>query len=297
MGYDGVNEFQDRDNRQQKYTVEFGRASKVMSFKQASIEAAKQIYKDADGDTIYISYSGGIDSEFIVYAFLEAGVPFEAITARFKYNLNAYDFSFVKKFCDNHNFKLNVLDVDIINFLSTKMMDYALATKVCSPQFPLHMYLWDSFDGFIVAGHELQFRRNAPLKDFYLKAQEKEDSVHRYNAWRNRNGAPAFYFYTPELVLSFMLDNEMTKLFTFGKTFRIAYSGLETKTRVYENCFDLERRESSSGFEKIMGVDAIYRPTLEEMFGVDYCALPIDIMMKQVCPNELLENKIIPEAS
>jgi len=295
FGYDDINDFSFRENNYQKYTVEFGRASKVQTVKQASIDAARQIYRDADGDTIYISYSGGIDSEFIVYAFLEAGVPFEAIISRFKDGLNEYDYNYAEKFCRNHNVKLNVFDVDIKKFLETEMMDYAIATKVCSPQFPFHMHLWDAFDGFIVAGHELQFRRIAPGKDFFLKAQEKEDSVHRYNIWRNRNACPAFFFYTPELALSFILHSEMTKLFAFGKAFQTAYSGMESKARVYESCFDIEKRESCTGFEKIMDLDAKYRATLEDMFGTYYCTIPINELMNQLSPMYFLENKLIPE--
>lgn len=295
-GYDNVNNLQFREHKDQCYTVEFGRAETITNFKQESINAAKQIYKDANGKTIYISYSGGVDSEFIIHAFLEAKVPFEVITARFKHNINGYDFNHVARFASKYSFKLNILDVDIENFLETKMMEYAVATKCCSPQFPLHMYLWDSFDGFIVAGHELIFRRTPPSKEFYFKTLEKEDSVHRYHIWRNRNGAPAFYFYTPELVLTFILESELLKLFTFGKVFQKSYSGNQ-KTKLYEKCFKMEKREPSTGFETIMNIDKKYRIILEKMFKFPpnhACMIPIDILIKQLCPAHFIQDKIIP---
>jgi len=293
FGYDGVNDFRFRENKDQKYTIEFGRANSITTFKEEAINTAKQIHADADGQTIYISYSGGIDSEFIVRAFLEANVPFEAITARFNHNMNEYDFNFVKKAQNEYGFKLNVLDVDIEKFLATEMMEYAIATKCCSPQFPLHMHLWDAFDGFVVAGHELIFGRTPPSKQFYLKAQEKEDSVHRYHIWRNRNGAPAFCFYRPELALTFLLEPELLKLFTFGHVFNKTYSGTP-KSRTYNRCFNLEPREASTGFETFMHLDDMYRPKLEELYGVDFCPLPVDVMMRQLCPTYFIDNEIIP---
>lgn len=296
FGYDGINNFHFRENEDQCYTVEFGRATYITNFKEESINTAKQIYKDANEKTIYISYSGGVDSESIIYTFLEAKVPFEVITAKLRYNINEYDLFYVKKVCDTYNLKLHILDVDIENFLETKMMEYAVPTKCCSPQFPLHMYLWDSFDGFIVAGHELVFNRTPPSKEFYFKTVEKEDSVHRYHIWRNRDGCPAFQFYRPELVLSFILENEMLKLFSFGKTFKISYSSIQ-KTRLYEKCFNLEKRKSKTGFESIMHLDKKYRIILEKMFKFPpkhACIIPLDILMEQLCPPYFIQNRTIP---
>jgi len=294
IGYDGINDFRERENEKQHYTVEFGRAKRISTFKQEAINAAKQIYKDADGKTIYISYSGGVDSEFIIHTFLKAEVPFEVITARFKNDINAYDFHFAEKFCSKYSFKFNVIDIDIIKFLETKMMDYADAMKCCSPQFPLHYYIWDSVDGFVVAGHELVFRRNNRIPLF--ETVEKEDSVHRYHIWRNRDGAPAFYFYTPELVLSFMLEPEILKLFAYGKAFKMSYSGKQ-KTRLYEKCFGLEKRKQATGFELIDDIDKEYRKILEEKYlfpPKHICNIHLNDMIEQLCPKYFLKKGIIP---
>jgi len=70
IGYDGVNNFQLRETQDQKHTVEFGRATRIGTFKEEAIKTARKIYEDADGQTIYISLSGGVDSEFIVHAFM-----------------------------------------------------------------------------------------------------------------------------------------------------------------------------------------------------------------------------------
>jgi len=293
FGYDDINNFQFRENEYQRYTVEFGRANYIHSFKQESINAAKQIHSDANGRPIFISYSGGVDSEYIVYTFLEAKIPFEIITARFKKNLNEYDFNYVKKSCDRNHLKLNIINIDIEKFLEVEMIDYANATQCCSPQFPMHMYLWDAFDGFIVAGHNLTFRRNPSLEQFHFTIGEKNDSVFRYYIWRNRDGCPSFNIYTPELVLSFMLENEISKLFAFGKAFKVA-SSRKQKTILYRNCYDIEEREKQTGFEHIMELDKKYRDKLENLYSNDSCQISLRKLIEQLSPKYYLENKIIP---
>jgi hypothetical protein len=296
FGYDGVNNFQFREDRDQQYTAEFGRAKTITNFKQESINAAKQIYRDSNGKQIYISLSGGVDSEFIVRSFLEAEVPFEAITARFENNANEYDLFYVDKLQSKYGFKVNILDIDVEKFLETKMMDYAVPTKTASPQFALHMYLWDSFDGFIVSGHEPEFIRKGPSKVFAFEAIEKQDSVHRYYIWRNRDGAPAFYFYTPELVITFILEKEILKLFSLGSVVK-HYRGTVQKTKLYEKCFDLEKRESKTGFEDIMDLDKKYRPTLEKMFKFppkDVLRISLHELLRQLIPIDFIENKVMP---
>jgi len=285
FGYDGVNNFQFRENDDQQYTVEFGRAKTITDFKQECINAAKQIRKDSNGKQIYISLSGGVDSEFLLRTFLESKVPFEAITAKFKNNANEYDQFYVDKLRLKYGFKVHTLDIDVEKFFETKMMDYAVPTQSLSPQFALHMYLWDSFDGFIVAGHEPEFIKEPwPSKAFTFEATEKQDSVHRYYIWRDRDGAPGFYFYTPEMVLTFMLEKEMLKLFSLGSMLK-RNRGTTEKTRAYESYYDLEKRCTSTGFENIMDLDKKYRPALEKMFKSDKCKISLHDLFQQLDPD------------
>jgi len=285
------------DYDDQSYIVKIGKSSPPQSFKTEAINTAKQIYQNAGNQPIMISLSGGIDSEFICNSFLEAKIPFSVIHAKFKNNLNEYDTRYVKKFCNKHDIKNYIFEIDIEQFFENKMFEYADLTTCSSPQFPVHMHLWDSFDGFIVAGHgDPIFLRDVNTSDFYFQIQEKEDSVFRYFVEKNRQGCPGFYVYRPEMLLSYLLEPEIMKLFLFGKNAKLLNQKGQ-KERIYHKCFDLEKRLEATGFELMNDLDQKYRNMLSKKYANRQYKVSIGKLIDMLWPENFINHtgaKYIP---
>ena len=265
------------------YVVKIGRCDSMpMDFKSEALRAAKLIAQE--NNNIWISYSGGIDSEFIIRVFLEAGIDFRVATAVMKNETNDYDLQHSRSFCERMGITLHEFEIDLEEFYKNDLETYAVATNCTSPQFPVHMWLWDQLDGFVVAGHgDPIFKRKD--SGWHLQIQEKEDSVFRYAQWRNRNMAPGFYVYTPELLLSFMLEQEVSNMFLAPNKAGLR-DIIQVKHLVYSKYYDMSAREKRTGFERTQDLDTQYRTHLKNTIqGHGVFLQPVSKLLDTLWPN------------
>lgn len=288
-GYDDNLDYEFRKNKDQKYSLKFSKAQQtILTYKEECIRTARLIKEAAGSQTIWISYSGGIDSECVIKSFLEAGIDFKVVTTKFKGELNDYDLYYARKFCREHGVDLTEIEIDIEHFLENELEEYAFKLNCNSPIFPSHLKLWDSLDGFIVAGHgDPIFRRIESTNNWYFQVKENEDTVYRYFKWRNRTGAPGFYAYTPEMILSFMYTDEFGRLMTFGHSAKVA--GITgTKEIILQKIFNTEKRHGSTGFEKINHLDKYYRAKLEDKIKTTIWTQPVPNLIKALYPDSMV---------
>lgn len=267
------------------YVVTMGRCQHLPnSFLDEAIRAAELIKEKAGNDPIWISLSGGIDSEFVARVFLQADIPFNAAMTVFKNHLNQYDVSHCRSFCSEVGIKLHEFELDPEEYFATEMVDTAFELRSVSPQFPTHTWLWDQLDGFIVAGHgDPIFKKKDD--QWYFQIQEKEDTVYRYALNRNISAATGFYAYTPELLLSFVLEKEVSNMFLSPKCDNI----IQVKHLVYEKYFPMmKRREKKTGFEAIDDLDQQYRAELMNLlpFNSRRFMQPIEQFAKDLWPDD-----------
>lgn len=294
-GFDGICDFSFRTHAEQQYTLSIEKCSRtITNFKNESLNCAKMIYEKAQANNqeIWISYSGGIDSEFVAQVFIEANIPFKIATIVFKNDYNNYDVFYSRKFCQKYNLKLYEFNLDIEKFLENEMWDYAKNTACASPMFPSQFKLWDSLDGFIVGGHgDMVFKRTFCTNDWNFRVKENEDSVYRYFVWKNRESAPGFFAYTPEMFLSFLWEEEIARMFLFGHRSKVS-SSVGAKERVYNKYYFMDKRIKQHGFEKINNIDLYYRTELEKMLpGNDVFYTPVQTLIKSLWPNSMTGNE------
>jgi hypothetical protein len=304
-GFDGIYDFSFRTHAEQKYTLSIEKCSRtITNFKNESLNCARMIYEKAQekNQDVWISYSGGIDSEFVARTFIEANIPFKIATTVFKNGHNDYDVFYSRQFCQKYDLKLYEFNLDIEKFLENEMWDYAKNTSCASPMFPSHFKLWDSLDGFIVGGHgDMVFKRTYYTNDWNFRVKENEDSVYRYFVWKNRQSAPGFFAYTPEMFLSFIWEEEISRLFLFGHRSKVSGS-VGAKERVYNKYYIMDNRIKQHGFEKINNIDLYYRTELEKMIpGNNTVYIPIQTLLKSLWPTSMTGqeggNIAIPDVS
>ncbi len=104
-----------------------------------------------------LCFSGGIDSQATWQCFNEAGIDIDVYTLIFKNELNKQDSDHAIFFADKNNIKLNIIEIDIMNFLSRENADYGKKYKSLSPHFNTHYKLCDiliskGYTGFVCGG-------------------------------------------------------------------------------------------------------------------------------------------------
>lgn len=109
----------------------------IDSLKEYRIAAARHAAEKL-GNNPALCLSGGIDSQSMVYAWLEAGLKFDVVSCVFDNDLNKHDVDTAIEFCKIHDINLKLIPVNVVQFLNRENLDYAVKYKSSSPQFNVH---------------------------------------------------------------------------------------------------------------------------------------------------------------
>lgn len=273
FGYNGE-WFRLRQSPQDVYTVSYGRCqTEPGSFLDESIRAARLIGEVADGP-IHVLFSGGVDSEVVMQCFLAAQVPVTAAIMRFANDLNQHDIAFAVQFCERHSIPYRFYDLDIEAFIHNRLLEYTIPVRCNAPMLAATMWLVDQIDGYPVLGqgecYLLRPARKQRLsiakvtsyhgvaftdQQWALQESETVNAWYRHFLLRGRNGAPGFFQFTPEQILSYLRDPHV-----ISKMAEPDHLSSEAwKLWVYQQYFDLESRPIYSGYEKIIPLITPYR--------------------------------------
>lgn len=138
----------------------------IKSLPAYRIDAVKRLLPSL-GDKPALCFSGGVDSQATWQCFKEAGINIDTYTLSFKGDLNIQDVNHALKFASNNNIKIEVIEIDILSFLSRENADYSKKYKSLSPHFNTHYKLCDilssrGYTGFVCGG-------GSPLLSPYAK--------------------------------------------------------------------------------------------------------------------------------
>lgn len=262
--------FAKRESSRDRWTVRYGRAKSFpMPFRQECLEAARLIRRQTT-EPINVLFSGGIDSEVTLRAFHEAGIAVTAAVLKFNGGLNFHDISWAQIICDQLEVPMKVLDLDLLDFWnSSEALKYAEETQCVSPQFLTTMWLLDHLEGYCVLGsgeNFLTFQDPTPRTGGWrLIEKEKVAAWSRHFILRRRMGCPGFFQYTPELMLSWMLDPTAVAFWrTPGHLVRDTFP---LKLPLYRQHFSILPRPKLTGFEKVTKEDRKLRDKLETRFS------------------------------
>ncbi len=236
------------------------------SFKEECLKAAKLIRDKTDQD-IFVLFSGGMDSELVLRSFIEAGIEVNAITVEFERGINEHDILWARKFCEIYDINHIIRPLNIEEFWDNQLLDYALPVQCNSPQFPVTMWLLDQTPGFPVIGSgDSAIKRLEGTNDFVFDEQENYLTLYLHLMRRNRIGVPAFFQYTPELLLAFFEHPILQDYRNFKAKQDRLISIPKYKFPIYQHSFPkLENRIVYNGFEKIEDLDKKYRSRLHKL--------------------------------
>ena len=191
---------------------------KVKSYFEETLITAEYMYANKTGKLL-LMLSGGLDSEYVFRVFHHLKFDFTPIIVRFvgKYyheDYNAHDTKQAFKLCKDFNVTPTVITFDFDKFVdSGELFENMHKFRAGGFGVASLLKIVESLDGFIVYGNDPPYMRyNETLKVWQLEEEEKIHAILRCFKGLNLNGCPFLLSYTPEMMLSFLLDPTIVNL-------------------------------------------------------------------------------------
>jgi hypothetical protein len=241
---------------------------KIKTYFEETLDAVEYVYANKTGK-FQVLYSGGLDSQYVCEVLLHLKIDFEPVIIELKDNnkevLNMHDIKYAYEFCEIKNIKPTIYDLNFEKFIETgKNVEIAESVNCCSFALPATMYVASQLDGFTLLGNDPPYLRNEN-GIWVLEELEYIHSHLRYWKKFNLNGCPFLLSYTPEMMLSFLLDPAIKNL---GAGKHPGKKGTNsTKSYVFNNgsgfnmpVYDFNKKERI----KFTGYENIYKSKLME---------------------------------
>jgi hypothetical protein len=188
---------------------------KVKTYFEETLDAVEYVYANKTGK-FQVLYSGGLDSQYVCEVLLHLKIDFDPIIIDLKNNngesLNFHDIKYAYEFCDAKNIKPTTYDLNFEKFVDNgQHLEIAESVTCCGTALPATMYVASQLDGFSLLGNDPPYLR-CENDIWYLEELEYIHSLLRFYKKYNVNGCPFLLSYTPEMMLSFLLDPRIKDL-------------------------------------------------------------------------------------
>lgn len=228
-------------------------------------KSVAQELSDMHGNKLVLLLSGGLDSEVVLHSFLSCGIIPKIVILRYERNLNLHDINYAFRICASRGISPTIIDVNVKDFFSQKLIKFAETTKCSSPQLNLLMYYADKIDGIPVLGTgENYLVRKEGKKEVFDLEESRVVSIYKFFENKNREAIPAFFQYTPEIMISYIQKESVYKWVETAKQ-QGYINSKKIKSSIIAEDFDIEPRGKLTGFELMEPLDAEYRAILKNM--------------------------------
>jgi hypothetical protein len=180
----------------------------IGSFKEELQKAAKSTLDHYPGLKPCIFFSGGVDSELILRAYLDIGANPKVYIVRYENDLNIYDVSYAITICTILKVEYNLIDFNLQKFYENDAEKIAEDAQIDRPRMLPHIKFTECADGLIIVGHS-DVRWYRPHDDYTKKATwlaqdfEHDIGCDKYNILHNRPAIYQWWKWTPGLVISY----------------------------------------------------------------------------------------------
>ena len=223
-----------------------------VNYFEASQWAAKEI-ADLRQGTLYLMYSGGVDSEYTLSLFRYMRIPITPVVVKLLPDYNEHDVAYAFNYCRQHGIEPLVIDIDFDRFVESGQM-YQLAASMLTNKFhyAATAHAIGQLDGTVICGEAEPYIRLDPNTGRWnLMVHEYEYALCNYFDLHNIHGTPHFNRYTKQMFYAFLMDSriqDLAKNLVPGKT-----SSFSSKWIVYnrDSHFNLEERPKYHGYEQV----------------------------------------------
>lgn len=227
-----------------------GKCDSHRSWREECKSVAQELY-DLHGNKLIVTLSGGLDSEVVLHSFIANRIVPNIVIFRYERNLNLHDINYALRICAARQISPKIVDVNVSEFFRTDLLNYSDITKCSSPQLNLLMKSIDNLDGIpIIAAGENYLSRKEGEKEVYDLEEAKIAAIYKFYENKNREIIPAFFQYTPEIMISYLQKESVYRWVETAKQQKYINSK-KIKPSIIAEEFDIEPRGKLTGFELI----------------------------------------------
>lgn len=240
----------------------------TLSFHDALVENAKSIIDTFPGEPLSLMFSGGVDSELMLRAFIEVGHPFTVNVFRYDQNYNQYDVDFALKICGELNVSPKIIDINATHFYEHDAWDLSNKIKTGHFRALIQSTFVDYVDGIALYGTgDPRFYR--PVDSYEEKVEWLVQDNEYETAWVNYaedRKSIMWLRWHPAVISSMMQLGWFRRLINdeyFGKL------GVNsTKVIGYRDAYpDLASRIKKTGFEEMDHLVLPLQTKHDEIYG------------------------------
>jgi len=247
------------------FNLNISKCSRAVGTYQEELINNAIFLKENTKKDIYVFYSGGLDSEYIIKIFLSQKIKITPIIVSLEPNYNSFDISYAIDFCKYNDLKPIIINFDFDNFVTSgEFLEVARSANCIVYQYPVFLKLSKTLDGTIIFGSDQPHLCKDDNSDtWYFDERERIVSVW-YNWYKNQNldGTPSFLNYNPETLLSFLYEPRIKDLVSNKIKGRKGTSS--SKLMIYDRHFkDMRSRSKYDGFEIIRTSKIFSHPDIQ----------------------------------
>jgi hypothetical protein len=235
------------------FNVEIDRLPTTSENYYQETRKAVQLVESKKQGQLYLMYSGGVDSEYALSAFIDQKINIKPVVVKLNPSYNSHDIDHAFKFCTKHNLEPVVVDIDYENFVySGKMLELALLTESSIPHYTTTAFAISKLDGTVICGDgEPHLALDQKTGKWNICIYEFEYALTNFYEKNKINGVVHFNRYTPQMFKTFLEDprmNDLSNNLVNGKL-----GSHSSKWLIYNrhSNFNLEQRPKYHGLEQI----------------------------------------------
>ena len=235
------------------------------SFHEELCLNAEYITANKDGK-LYLFYSGGIDSEYVLEIFLSMKIDIIPVIVKLEPNLNTHDIKLAIDFCQSRNIKYLLIDINFEEFVNSgKFLSHAESVNCVVYQYPALMEAALKLDGTILFGSdEPHFFKNLETDLWYFDEMERIVAV--WDRWYKKNnisGTPCFLSYSSETLLGYMDDPRFIDL--SNNRCKGKEGTNSSKDIIYNRKLNMPARTKFTGYEIIKDLPIFQHPDIQKI--------------------------------
>lgn len=223
-----------------------------LSYYEESRVAAEKIWSNKQGE-VYVMYSGGVDSEYVINVFLSCGMKVTPVIVTLSPGYNNHDTKYAFAFCESKNIKPVVVDIDFMAFIESGTLN-DIVEQIRAPVYhtAATCYAIGKLSGTVLLGFgEPDLSFVAP-KRWNIKFFEYDYTLQTFFEQQRICGTPFFNCYTKEMMCAFLANDNVTSQIVLNNP-NARHSNQGIKQRVYgeQRAFVMQPRPKFNGYEHV----------------------------------------------
>lgn len=227
--------------------------NKNLNYHELAKSLAQEINDNKQGK-LYLMYSGGADSEFVLNIFLEQGIDVTPVIIQLNPGYNEHDVKYAFEFCESKGLTPVVVDLDFNKFVTSGLIkDIAEEFQISTYQLPSTLHVVEQLDGTVIMGSHSIPHISKKADGWYLNEYQPIWTALDFFEKRGIHGCPFFLVQSAEMfygLLNHPIMHDLANDLIPGKLGNNS-SKIQIFNSISEYRYQIKQRPKFHGYEHI----------------------------------------------